>query len=182
MIRRLAGCIKEYKKDTLLTPAFVVLEVIMEVITPLLMANLIDFGVEAGNMSYILKMGTALVMACVMSLLFGVLSGWYAARSSAGFARNLRRDMFYNMQNYSFSNIDKFSTSSIITRLTTDVSNVQNSFQMITPHCGSKPCHARIFTGYGLCHQCAAGADFCLCRACSGNWALFDHDQGPPDL
>jgi ATP-binding cassette subfamily B protein len=103
----------------------------MEVIIPYLMAELIDYGIDAGNMSYIVKMGIALTISCVISLLFGALSGKFAASASAGFAKNLRKDMFYNVQNYSFSNIDKFSTSSIVTRLTTDVTNLQNAYQMI---------------------------------------------------
>lgn len=131
MIRQLAGCIGKYKKDTLLAPLFVTLEVILEVAIPFLMAKLIDNGIEAGNMNYIWKMGGILVGAAVLSLTFGVLSGIFAANASAGFAANLRQAMFYNVQNFSFANIDKFSTPSIVTRLTTDVTNVQNAFMMI---------------------------------------------------
>lgn len=131
MIKRLAGCIRQYKKDAILTPIFVTLEVVMEVIIPLLMANLIDYGIDAGNMNYILKIGVALIISCGFSLLFGAMSGKHAAIASAGYAKNLRYDMFYNVQNFSFSNIDRFSTASIVTRLTTDVTNVQNAFQMI---------------------------------------------------
>jgi ATP-binding cassette subfamily B protein len=127
MIRQLAGCIGKYKKDTLLAPLFVTLEVILEVAIPFLMAKLIDNGIEAGNMNYIWKMGGILVGAAVLSLTFGVLSGIFAANASAGFAANLRQAMFYNVQNFSFANIDKFSTPSIVTRLTTDVTNVQNA-------------------------------------------------------
>ena len=108
-----------------------VLEVTMEVIVPLLMARLIDYGIDKGDMGYITKMGVVLVIACLMSLSFGALSGKFAAIASAGFAKNLRHDMYYNVQNFSFSNIDKFSTASIVTRLTTDVTNLQNSYQMI---------------------------------------------------
>lgn len=103
----------------------------MEVVIPLLMAMLIDKGIDAGNMNYILKIGIALAISCVISLVFGALSGKFAASASAGFAKNLRKDMFYNVQNFSFSNIDKFSASSIVTRLTTDITNVQNAYQMI---------------------------------------------------
>lgn len=131
MIKRLARSIREYKKDSILAPVYVTFEVVMEVVIPILMANLIDFGIEAGNMQYILKMGAALAVSCIISLLFGVLSGNSAAKASAGFAKNLRRDMFYNVQNFAFSNIDKFSTASIVTRLTTDVSNLQNAYMMI---------------------------------------------------
>jgi len=125
------GSIRQYKRDTILTPVFIIFEVVMEVVIPLLMADLIDYGIDAGNMNYILKMGAALILSAVISLIFGVLSGKASARASAGFARNLRQDMYYNIQNFSFSNIDKFSTASLVTRLTTDISNVQNAFMMI---------------------------------------------------
>ena len=131
MIKRLASCIREYKKSSILAPIFIVMEVVMEVIIPILMANLIDYGIDAGNMEYIYKMGLFLVFSSAIALLFGVLSGRSAAVASAGFAKNLRKDMYYNVQNFSFSNIDKFSTASIVTRLTTDVTNVQNAYQMI---------------------------------------------------
>ena len=131
MIRKLLRCIREYKRDSILTPILVTLEVVMEVIIPLLMANLIDYGITAGNMSYILKMGTVLAIFAMLSLFFGAMAGSTAAKASAGFAKNLRHDMYYNVQNFSFSNIDKFSTASIVTRLTTDVTNVQNAYQMI---------------------------------------------------
>lgn len=132
MIKKLARSIRQYKKPTLLTPFFVTLEVIMEVIIPLLMANLIDYGIDAGDMNYVFKMGVALLVAAFFSLAFGLLAGRTAAVASAGFAKNLRQDIFYKVQSYSFANIDKFSTASIVTRLTTDITNVQNSFQMLT--------------------------------------------------
>lgn len=131
MIHTLKKSIREYKRDSILTPVFVTMEVMMEVIIPMMMALLIDKGIDAQNMSYIAKMGITLALACVISLFFGALSGKFAAKASAGFAKNLRKDMYYNVQNFSFSNIDKFSTSSIVTRLTTDVTNVQNAYQML---------------------------------------------------
>ncbi|MBR3991106.1 MAG: ABC transporter ATP-binding protein [Clostridia bacterium] len=131
MIRKLLKSVREYKKSSILAPIFVSLEVIMEVIIPLFTARLIDYGINDGNMNYILKTGAILVACCAVSLIFGVLSGKHAAQASAGFGRNLRSDMFDAVQSYSFSNIDKFSTSSIVTRLTTDVTNIQNSYQMI---------------------------------------------------
>ncbi len=131
MIRQLLKPIREYKKDTILTSALVSMEVVMEVIIPFLMANLIDYGINAGNMGFTLWMGGILVLLAVVSLIFGALAGRYAAKASAGYARNLRKDMYYNVQNFSFSNIDKFSTASIVTRLTTDINYVQMSFQMI---------------------------------------------------
>jgi len=132
MIKKLASRAREFTKDALLTPFFVVLEVIMEVIIPKVMATLIDEGIDAHNLTRIWQLGGILVVCAMLALLFGALAGVYAARASTGFARNLRHDMYYAVQDYSFSNIDRFSTSSIVTRLTTDVTNVQNSFQMCT--------------------------------------------------
>ena len=131
MIKRLAKCIRDYKKDTLLTPTFVVGEVIMEVMIPLLMAELIDNGIEQGNMNYVVKMGIALLISSIISMVFGVVAGVTCAKASSGFAKNVRHDMYHNVQNFSFLNIDKFSTASIVTRLTTDVNNVQMAFMMI---------------------------------------------------
>lgn len=132
MIKRLLKSVREFKKDALLTPFFVVLEVVMEVIIPLIMALLIDKGIDGQNMAAIWKYGIILVLCAMLALVFGAAAGTFAARASTGFARNLRHDMYYNVQNFSFSNIDKFSTGSIVTRLTTDVTNVQNAFQMCT--------------------------------------------------
>ncbi len=131
MIRKLVGSVRQYKKDSLLTPVFMLGEVLMEVLIPLLMSYLIDLGIEAGDMGYIWKIGLALVACAIVSLAFGALSGRSAAIASAGFASNLRKDMYYRVQKFSFSNIDKFSASSIVTRLTTDVTNVQNAYQMV---------------------------------------------------
>ena len=131
MIKELAKYIKQYKKSSILTPVFVIFEVIMEVIIPFLMAKIIDVGIQNSDLNYIFKMGVFLVLSAIASLVFGMLSGRFAAKASAGFAKNLRQGMFYNIQNYSFTNIDKFSTSSLVTRLTTDVTNVQMAYQMI---------------------------------------------------
>lgn len=132
MIKRLVKSVREFKKDALLTPFFVVLEVVMEVIIPMVMALLIDKGIDGQDMAAIWKYGIILVLCAMLALVFGAAAGTFAARASTGFARNLRHDMYYNVQNFSFSNIDKFSTGSIVTRLTTDVTNVQNAFQMCT--------------------------------------------------
>ena len=132
MIKRLLKSVREFKKDALLTPFFVVLEVVMEVIIPMVMALLIDKGIDGQDMAAIWKYGIILVACAMLALVFGAAAGTFAARASTGFARNLRHDMYYNVQNFSFSNIDKFSTGSIVTRLTTDVTNVQNAFQMCT--------------------------------------------------
>lgn len=131
MIKKLAKCIREYKRDTILSPVFVSLEVFMEVLIPFIMARLIDYGIDRGDMSYIVRTGLILAAMALLSLLFGVLAGKAAATASAGFAKNLRHDMFHHVQDFSFTNIDKFSASSIVTRLTADVTNVQNAFQMI---------------------------------------------------
>ena len=135
MIKKLASRVREYRKQAIATPLFMVGEVAMEALIPMIMALLIDRGIgtdeQPGSIGQILIYGGLLLLTALISLISGVMSGRMAAVASAGFARNLRHDMYYRIQDYSFSNIDKFSTSSIITRLTTDVTNVQNSFQMI---------------------------------------------------
>ena len=131
MLKKLAASIREYKKISLITPIFTALEVVMEVIIPLLLAKLIDEGVNVGSMPMIYKVGLELILAATLSLTFGIIAAKLSAKAANGFAKNLRHDMYYKVQNYSFSNIDKFSTSSIVTRLTTDVTNVQQSYQMM---------------------------------------------------
>ncbi|MCI7790900.1 MAG: ABC transporter ATP-binding protein/permease [Lachnospiraceae bacterium] len=131
MLKVLGAQIKEFKKDSIITPLFMILEVIMEMIIPLLMASIIDEGVNAGNMNHILKVGGLMIVVAIIGLFAGLMGAKFGARASTGFARNLRKAMFDNIQTYSFSNIDKYSTSSLITRLTTDVTNLQNSYQMI---------------------------------------------------
>lgn len=132
MIKTLAKSIREYKKHTILTPIFVALEVIMEILIPFVMAKLVDYGIYGSNMPIIYKLGLLLLLLVVFALIFGVLAGRFAAKASTGFAKNLRHDMYYKVQDYSFANIDKFSTSSIITRMTTDVTYVQQAYQMLT--------------------------------------------------
>lgn len=131
MFKKLSKSVREYKRPALLTPLMVILEVGVEIIIPLLMAGLIDKGIDKGNMSVVTKYGIVLLIVALVGLLLGYLAGCFSAKASCGFARNLRKDMFYNIQTFSFSNIDSFSTSSLITRLTTDVTNVQMAFQMI---------------------------------------------------
>ena len=131
MLKVLGAQIKEFKKDSIMTPIFMILEVIMEMIIPLLMASIIDDGVNAGNMNHIYKVGAYMVVAAIIGLWAGMMGAKYGARASTGFARNLRKAMFENIQTFSFSNIDKYSTSSLITRLTTDVTNLQNAYQML---------------------------------------------------
>lgn len=131
MLKNILKSVGEYKKASLLAPIFVAMEVLMEVLIPMLMAVLLDQGVQTNDMDQILKYGIILVIAAMASLTFGVLSGHYAAVASAGFAKNLRKRMFYKVQDFSFTNIDHFSTSSLVTRLTTDITNIQNSYQMV---------------------------------------------------
>lgn len=131
MIKRLSKCIREYKLPSILAPIFIAIEVILEVFIPMIMGKLIDNGIDKGDTSYVIKMGFFLVVLCSLSLLSGVASGTAAAKASSGFAKNLRHDMYHNVQSFSFASIDKFSTSGLVTRLTTDVTNLQNSYQMI---------------------------------------------------
>ena len=131
MLKTLMGQIKEFKKVSILTPLCMIMEVIFEMFIPLLMASIIDDGVNAGNMGHIYKVGAIMVVAAFCGLLFGVLGGKFGAEASAGFARNLRKSMYENIQTFSFSNIDKYSTAGLVTRMTTDVTNLQNAYQMI---------------------------------------------------
>lgn len=131
MIRKLVSSIREYKKPSILTPVFVVLEVLVEILIPLVMARIIDVGISGHDLHTLLSLGIGLIVCAVLGMFFGVLSGSFSATASSGFAQNLRQDMYYKIQDYSFANIDKFSTSSIVTRLTTDVTNVQNAYMMI---------------------------------------------------
>lgn len=131
MIRRLLRCVREYKLSSVLTPILVALEVVMEVLIPYLMGKLIDDGIKQGDVSFVTKTGILLVVLCLFSLFFGAAAGVTAAKASAGFAKNLRHDMFHNVQGFSFANIDKFSVSGLVTRLTTDVTTLQNAYQMI---------------------------------------------------
>ena len=131
MIKKLIGCIGEFKKETILTPIFVAFESAFDVIIPFLMSLLIDNGINKGNSIVIIEIGVLLIISSLIAMICGAKSGKYAARASSGFARNLRRKIYYNVQDFSFSNIDKFSTSSIVTRHTTDINNVQMAFQML---------------------------------------------------
>ena len=130
MIRRLARCLREFKWTALVSPLAMIGEVAMEVTIPLVMAQLYDQGIAAGNMTVVVQKAMVLVLCAVVSLIFGVLSATYASKAATGFARNLRHDMYYRVQDFSFANIDKFSSASIVTRLTSDVANLQMAFQM----------------------------------------------------
>lgn len=131
LIKTLMGSIREYKRDSFLSPFFVMLEVVMEVLIPLLMAKIIDEGVVKQNMNYIMRMGVILIVLTLCALAFGIISSRFSASASAGFAKNIRKDMFSNIQKFSFSNIDKFSAASLVTRVSTDVVNVQIAYESI---------------------------------------------------
>ena len=138
-MKRWIGLVGQYKKYMILSPVFVGLEVVMDVIIPQLMANIIDNGITAGNMDVIIKSGLWLLLALMVALTGGVLSGRFAARASTGFAKNLRQKVFHKVQDFSFANIDKFSTTGLVTRLTTDTSNMQNAFMMLLRMCSRAP-------------------------------------------
>ncbi|MCR5323249.1 MAG: ABC transporter ATP-binding protein/permease [Lachnospiraceae bacterium] len=139
MIKRLLSYVREYKAASIATPCFMVIEVIMEMVVPLMMASLVDNGIDKGDMGHILKIGGFMVIAAVIGLFGGILGGKYAAKASTGFAKNLRKGMFDRIQTFSFANIDKFSTAGLVTRLTTDVTNVQNAYQMMLRMCMRAP-------------------------------------------
>ena len=130
MNRKLFKSIREYKRESILAPVFVILEVLMEVLIPLQMAKIIDVGIQNGDLTYIMKMGAILVVMAMLALFFGAMAGKFAAVAAAGYAKNLRHDIFYKIQDFSFKNIDHFSTSSLVTRLTTDITNVQLAYMM----------------------------------------------------
>ena len=141
MIKKLVSHLGEYKRAAVLTPLFAALEAVMDVLLPTIMAFIIDLGIEKGDMHAIVKYGLLTFLVAAIALLLGVLAGKYAAEASTGFAGNLRDAMYENIQHYSFSNIDKFSTAGLVTRMTTDVTNVQNAFQMIERMCVRAPVH-----------------------------------------
>ena len=139
MIKMLAAHIKEYKKASIATPFFMILEVIMETLIPFLMATLVDDGINKGNLNHVYRIGALMVVFAIIGLFAGLMGGKYGAKASAGFAKNLREDMYKNIQTFAFSNIDKFSTAGLVTRLTTDVTNVQNAYQMLLRMCMRAP-------------------------------------------
>ena len=163
MIKTLLREVKEFKKPSILTPFFMILEVLMETIIPFLMASIIDEGVEAGDIGHIYRVGAVMIAAAVIGLLAGLAGGRTGALASAGLAKNLRDGMFHNIQSFSFSNIDKFSTAGLVTRLTTDVTNIQ---------------HALCY-GHGVFYQCETGKHLSDRRYCS--WNYFDFYYEPCD-
>lgn len=141
MIKKLASHLGEYRRAALLTPMFSALEAVMDILLPTIMAFIIDLGIEKGDMNAIVKYGLLTFAVAAIALLLGILAGKYAAEASTGFAGNLRDAMYENIQHYSFSNIDKFSTAGLVTRMTTDVTNLQNAFQMMERMCVRAPVH-----------------------------------------
>lgn len=175
MVKTLLKQVKEFKRDSLLTPMFMILEVLMETLIPFLMASMIDNGIEAGNQPYIFKIGALMLVMAAVGLWAGIMGGRYGARASTGFGRNLRKAMYENIQTFSFSNVDKFSTAGLVTRLTTDVTNIQNAYQMILRMCvrTHQPdlCH-----GHGLFHQCEGGEHL---SGCGGGPGIFPFPDYP---
>ena len=172
MLKTLGAQIKEFKKDSFLTPVFMILEVLMETVIPLMMASIIDNGVEKGDIHHIYVMGGLMIVTACVSLFAGVMGGKYGARASTGFARNLRKAMYENIQTFSFSNIDKFSTAGLVTRLTTDVTNIQMHVRPRTDHSGL--CH-----DHGFLYQCKTCLYLPRSRDLTWYHTCFYHSQGP---
>ena len=172
MIRQLSRSIREYKMYAILAPLMMVGEVAMEVLIPTLMAGFMDSGVKTSDMSFVLRQGGGLLLCAMASLCFGILSATFASRAAAGFAKNLRQDIFYKVQTYSFANIDKFSSSSIVTRLTTDVANLQN------PHGHPLRYDADSVPHHGSAHQPPAVPHLLCGDAPAGLRPVFRHRKG----
>ncbi len=178
MLKTILSQVKEFKRVSILTPVFVLGEVILEMVIPLLMASIIDEGVTAGNIDHIKTTGLWMLLLAVVSLCLGLLSARFGAQASAGLARNLRQAMFEKIQTYSFSNIDKFSTSSLITRLTTDVTNVQNAYMMILRMCSRAPASLLVAMVLSFLHQRRAGQYLPGGGGGAGRAALPHHEPG----
>lgn len=182
MLHTLTRSLRENKGPALVTVLLSALEVVFEIVIPLFMSNLIDFGIEGGSMAAVWKFGAFLLLLAAFQLSTGVLAARIAARASVGFAANLREDMYNNVQTFAFSNIDKFSTASIVTRLTTDTTNVQNAFQMLMRMAIRAPVIADLFHDRVVSHQPRHFDDVSHYSAdpCAG--ALFHHPQRVPGL
>ena len=177
MIKTLAGSLRENKKTALLTILCSVLEVVFEIVIPLNMSNLIDYGIEPGEQNVVLRYGVLLLTFALMQLLTGVLSARWGAAASVGYAANLRKDMYENVQTFAFSNIDKFSAASIVTRLTTDVTNVQNAFQMLTRMAIRGPGDAYFCYGGRFQHQLKHFAGILCSPPDPCGSAVFNHPR-----
>ena len=177
MIKTLAKSLNEYKKGSVITILLSILEVAFEILIPLCMAEVIDKGIDLGNMNAVWKYSIVLLIFAALQLLTGVLSAHIAAKTSVGFSANLRQDMYDNVQTFSFSNIDKFSTASIVTRLTTDVTNIQNAYQMLHSHGNSRSCYAGIFNDRIIPHKQYGRLDFSCRDSCYGFASYLDHQK-----
>lgn len=153
MMKTLFAQVRQYRKASLLAPLFTGLEVLMEVLIPFVTASIIDKGIEAGDLGQVYRYGILMLFMAFLSLCFGTLAGRYAANASSGFACNLRDAMYQNVQTFSFSNIDKFSTAGLVTRMTTDVTNLQNAYQMILRIAVRSPPDADLQYDHVLLHQ-----------------------------
>ncbi len=182
MIKKLVSHLGEYKAASIKTPLFAALEAIMDVLLPTIMAFIIDQGIEKGDMNAIIRYGLLTFLVAAIALVLGVLAGKYAAEASTGFAGNLRDAMYENIQHYSFSNIDKFSTAGLVTRMTTDVTNVQNAFQMILRMCVRAPVHLVFANVHGCDHRRPAVAGVRGGGGLCDGGAGCDHDPYLPHL
>lgn len=168
MNKLLLKSVREYKKQSILTPIFVLLEVLLEVMIPMEMAKIIDIGIAGGNLPYIIQRGFILVVMAMLALYFGVTAGKTAAIAAAGYAKNLRHDIFYRVQEFSFKNIDHFSTSGLVTRMTTDITNVQMAYMMSLRLLARAPHHGSFIMGYDSDHQSKDCAFIFSCDPRSG--------------
>ena len=168
MNKTLFKSIREYKKQSILAPFLVILEVLMEVLIPLEMAKIIDIGIANGDMSYIVQRGIVLVIMAMLALFFGVQAGNMAAVAAAGYAKNLRHDIFYKVQDFSFKNIDHFSTSGLVTRMTTDITNVQMAYMMSIRLLARAPIMVDSFLDHDTSHKCQDSTSFSDSDSSSG--------------
>ena len=171
MIRSLISEIKEFKKPSILASLFMVFEVMFEISIPFVMASLLDQGVQQRNMNNILFYGGLMLVCAFLSLFCGMQSARYGAYASAGFAKNLRRDIFKKVQTFSFENIDQFSSGGLVTRMMTDVTNVQNAYQMVIRICVRAPLNLMFHD------QCGNGHDLCLCDHLFGSCLKHHHED-----
>lgn len=170
MLKTLLKEVKEYKRVSIVTPVFMIVEVLMETLIPFLMASIIDEGVNAGNMQHIYKVGGIMVVAAAVGLFAGLAGGRFGAKASAGFAKNLREAMFNHIQSFSFANIDHFSTAGLVTRMTTDVTNVQNAYMMTLRMFTRAPASMIWCHGDGICDQCKT----CKHLSCCSHYIRYD--------
>lgn len=180
MIKTLTRSLREYKKSSALTIFLSILEAAFEITIPLCMAEVIDKGIDLGNMNNVWKYGIALLIFAAFQLITGVLSAHIAAKTSVGFSANLRQDMYRYVQTFAFSNIDKFSTASIVTRLTTDVTNIQNAYQMLIRMAIRGPCYAPVFHDCIIPYQQHRCVDFPCCYTDYGDTAPVHCEKSKP--